>query len=270
MKVFNSLCIVCFLILGMIGCEEDSDTPKPVLNLLEIHKSNLDNLGLDIQVFSEKDLVVGYNRLKISLQNPTTKRQFTNARLSVLPIMEMPNVIHSAPKLIPLDFLDENRFFQQDIVFLIPSSDSGSWHLNLNVKDLDSGKQQNIDIPVEVGAPEAIQLQSFLSEVDQRNIFVSLVEPNSPQTGLNDFQLGIHYRENMLSFPTLRNLQVEIEPEMLEMGHGSEGNINPVYSPGGLYRGNVYFNMEGLWRVNIRVKDSTGAFMGETYFEMDF
>ncbi|MEM6628963.1 MAG: hypothetical protein AAF694_04795 [Bacteroidota bacterium] len=271
MKIFHIIFISCILFVCITGCEEDEEqTPAPIVDLLELHVSELENLDLELKVLSEKPLVVGYNRIRFSLRKRSAKRPFTSARLTILPIMEKANSIHSAPSYTPIEILDENRFFQQDIVFIEPSGEVGSWQLNVNVKDLDSGKQQNLKIPIEVEASTKTQLKSFISAFDERSIFVSLVEPQAPDTGLNEFTLGIHYRENTLSYPLMRDLQIEIEPEMPEMGHGSEGNINPVFNPGGLYDGTVFFNMPGLWRINIRIADSTGNELGETYFEVNF
>ena len=251
------------------GCEENESLPEPS-DLVEIASIELADLDLELDIFNPSALEVGFNPLKISLKKRGDSDKYTQARVSVMPIMTMPNMVHSAPHQASLDSLSSEGYFQKDLVFIMPSGEMGSWILRVKVEDLGMGKSQEIEVPIEVKQPEESRLQSFLSERDSSSFFVSLIQPLSPEVGLNDFQVSIHRRENMMSFPAEENLVVEIEPEMPTMGHGSEGNINPIHSYSGIYSGKVSFNMVGFWRINVRIKNAQNETIGETSFELDF
>ena len=106
-------------------------------------------------------------------------------------------------------------------------------------------------LPVTVVEPTEPKLITFESDYDQTKLFVTRIEPKSPEVGINDFTLGIYKRESMMSFPAVDDLVVSMEPEMPTMGHGSPNNVDPVSVGNGMYEGKVNFTMTGYWKVNL-------------------
>jgi len=113
-------------------------------------------------------------------------------------------------------------------------------------------------------APVEARIYSFVSPEDSKGYFVSLVEPMNPEVGANHFEVVIHKRESMMSWPTVENFMVEIEPVMPSMGHGSPGNINPVHTEMGHYVGEVNFTMTGYWMVNMTIKDENSTILDDS------
>jgi hypothetical protein len=58
---------------------------------------------------------------------------------------------------------------------------------------------------------------------------------------------------------------VTFETLMPSMGHGSEGNRNPVHTREGRYRGRIGFNMRGDWRIDVFCFRN-GVEVGRTFF----
>lgn len=74
----------------------------------------------------------------------------------------------------------------------------------------------------------------------------------------------------MMSFPAITDYEVEINPEMPSMGHGSPNNVNPVHTAKGHYTGKVNFTMTGLWRVHIKLKKNGSVISESAYFDITF
>jgi hypothetical protein len=75
----------------------------------------------------------------------------------------------------------------------------------------------------------------------------------------------------MMSWPALEMLNIEIDPEMPTMGHGSPNNVNPIDMGEGHYLGKVNFTMSGFWRVNMKFMTATNEMMkDDKYFDITF
>ncbi len=178
---------------------------------------------------------------------------------------------HSSPIENPETDTPENGLFSGAAVFVMPSGTSGSWTLEVKVQNHLNNLEGQVIGDVTIVAPLETKMYSFVSPTDQAQIFVSLVEPMNPEVGKNDFEVAIHTKENMMLWPAVNGLTVEIDPFMPSMGHGSPDNVNPVFTSNGHYLGTVNYTMTGLWQVNIAIKDSAGTVMNDTgYFEMSF
>ena len=270
MKYLLLFFTTCSLICMLWACK-DSEEITPGESLTELAQVSFNKLDIKSSISIESNsLIVGYNSLQVSLTKKGSQTPYMDAEVSLNPMMEMPNMMHSTPTRTPEASTGSPSSFSREVFFIMPSGEMGSWTLEVKIKDLASGLEEMVAVPIEVEAPEEAKMKSFLSEIDSSGIFISLVQPQSPVVGLNEFQVALHQRENMMSFPPLQDLTVEIEPEMPTMGHGSEGNVDPTHSYEGLYQGNVYFNMEGFWRVHVRMKDTEGRSVGETYFDLTF
>jgi len=73
----------------------------------------------------------------------------------------------------------------------------------------------------------------------------------------------------MMSFSAVSNAEIEFEPWMPSMDHGSSNNQNPVYENEGFYHGVVNFNMTGDWELRFDIRrDDTD--LGLQVFEINF
>ena len=153
MKNFALFLVPCFLVLWLGSCKEE-DNPEVNSGEIEIGAEDLSSLGLSISVSSESNLIVGYNSLHIALKKIDTQEPYSNALVSVVPMMEMPSMEHSAPTRIPEDSAGIGGRFVRDVVFIMPSGDMGSWTLEVRVRDLESGLEEQVEIPVNIQEPE--------------------------------------------------------------------------------------------------------------------
>ena len=102
---------------------------------------------------------------------------------------------------------------------------------------------------------------------DSMSYFITMIEPQNPEVGLNTFEMAIHIKQSMMSFPPVEDLNVEMTPSMPSMGHGSPNNENPVQTLHGHYVGKVNFTMTGDWRIDLEMtRDS--KIITETHFDL--
>jgi hypothetical protein len=281
MKKFLKWTLMLPLIASMtiVGCTKDDDdnttppaTKSPAEGKELIFSATSAEAELDIMVYADEALFVGYNKLYVLLYETGTKKLVSDAHVTFETEMAMMmGHSHSAPVESPTEDVPANSMFQGAVVFVMPSAGNGTWKLRVLVHNHVNNLEGSAESEVVVVSPTEARMYSFLSNTDNSMTFVSLVQPMDPQVGENTFELAIHKRESMMSWPPVDGLKVEIEPEMPTMGHGSPGNVNPVNTSNGHYVGKVNYTMTGLWRVHITIKDAGDSVMNDSnYLDMTF
>lgn len=264
--------------MSLISCTKEEDDPapvpkkSPVEGKVLIFESTSTEAEVDVKVYADEALFTGYNRLYVMIYKTGTSTVIDDAHVSFETDMAMMmGHSHSSPIENPDEVEPEDGLYSGAVVFVMPSAGNDTWKLKVHVHNHHNNLEGMVESEVTVVSPTEAKMYSFLSDVDSSMIFVSLVEPMDPKVGMNDFELAIHKRETGMSWPIVAGLTVEIEPEMPTMGHGSPGNVNPVYTSMGHYKGTVNYTMTGLWRVHITVKDAGGSVMNDSnYLDMTF
>jgi hypothetical protein len=250
--------------LGMQSCskEEDNPSPKPkspVEGKELIFAGQSIDADIDVKVYADEPLFVGYNRLYVMAYQLGTSNIIKDAHVTFVPEMSMmTGMTHGCPVESPEEVVTSDGVFEGVVVFVMPSG-GGTWKLGVQVHNHINNIDGLVESEVTVVSPGDVRLYSCLSQVDSTSIFISLVKPLMPDVGKNDFELVVHQKLSMMDWPFVSGLSVEITPEMPTMGHGSPDNVNPVYTSMGHYaNGTVNYTMNGLWYVNIVVKDANG------------
>ncbi|MEQ9065025.1 MAG: FixH family protein [Vicingaceae bacterium] len=267
--------------LILSGCKKDEEeivpfVPPPIDNPVEglvmVGSGSIDENETDVRVYAEKDLFVGYNKLYVVLLEKGSTNQITSAHVMLKPMMAMNSGMnHSCPTENPEDQNPAEGLFVGAAIFIMPSGDMGNWTLNVTVHNHNNGLEGEVGIPISVMNPPDTRVFSFKSPVDQKSIFITMIEPSMPAVGMNDFIVAAHYRADMMNFPPLEDLNISFEPEMPTMGHGSPNNVNPVHTENGHYQGVVNFTMDGFWRLNMFIADQNDVILDEThYFDVNF
>lgn len=265
MKILNKsvFTLASLLVFGLSSCDKDNDnTVEPKQDPL----SGYEMLGeqtmgdMELKLYAAESPFVGYNQLAIRLLD-SDGESFENASVMINPMMDMGAMMHSTPHTQP-QYQAEMNAYMANAAFIMPDDQTGSWMIHVMVDPGDGMDTTTFEI--DVVEPDPKRLYGFVSAHDSTTrYFVTLKEPMNPEVGMNDFELMIYQRESMMSFPGAMDLQVEIEPEMPTMGHGSPNNENPEHVEGGLYRGKVNFTMSGYWEVHVTVKDGDGNILND-------
>lgn len=240
----------------------NQNTPNPI-TYKKIGETWIEGAHAKAIVYAEKELFFGYNRLYVKIVDSVDGSELSNGEFSILPLMEMGSMVHSAPVENPTTQLAQNGYYNSNIAFIM----SGTWALNIrynNPKDQTKGLGK---LSVDVMPLNPPRIKSVVG-LDSNNVFISFLEPIKPMVGINDFEIAVHSMVNSNDFAAVTDYSIEIEPEMPSMGHGSPNNINPLHTDNGHYKGKVNFTMTGLWRINVTLKKNGTVINDELFFDI--
>ncbi|MDP6907976.1 MAG: FixH family protein [Flavobacteriales bacterium] len=251
------------------GCKKDDPTPNPDDNtdgLVLIGSGYTDAGSMLVKLFSADSVYAAYTQFFIEVRDSATNTVIEDGHVSLSPMMNMPGMAHSAPFENPEDEEAVNGLFPCAVVFQMPSE--MGWTLEIHIHEHVNGGQGEITFPISVRTPSTPRTHVVTPLNGNNQLIISYVQPALPEIGMNDFEVTLHTKESMMSFPGEDSYTVEMEPLMLAMGHGSPNNVNPSHTSDGHYQGQVNFTMTGLWRINLNIMDGTEVVDSTSYFEV--
>ncbi len=259
---FKTILAITFatILLATNACKKDESittiNPTPTdqipSNYKLIGETYIYGAAAKAKVYAEKELFVGYNKIFVAMFDSVSNTRLTDGHFDVIPMMDMGMMKHSAPVEITDESIPSDKFWKAAIVFIMPSS-AGKWTLNMAFHNHKTDKEGEGELEVNVINPTTSVMKSFTAN-DSTKLFVSLIQPDLPKIGLNNFEISIHKKDSFMGFTAVDDYNVEIVPIMPSMGHGSPNNVNPVFTELGHYTGLVNFTMTGLWNVKIIIK----------------
>lgn len=247
--------------------EETIEQTSPTENLTKIGETYITGANTKAVIYSAKTFETGYNEVYVALFDSTDGSKLSNGHFNILPMMDMGTMTHSCPVENTTDSITTNGYFKSAVVFTMPGS-SSQWSLNLSFQNTKNGLSGTGSAGVTVISSSPSRFKSTTVPLDNNDkVYISLVNLKSPQVGVNDFEITLHKKGSMTSFPAINNYSVEIVPEMPSMGHGSPNNVNPILTANGHYAGKVNFTMTGLWKININLYLNGTLISSDQYFE---
>lgn len=276
MKTINQTLLFIAVISMLFSCkknneiepEETTNTNTPINNLTKIGETYIIGAKAKAIVYSTKPFETGYNEVYISFFDSLDGSALNAGHLSVTPMMNMGTMMHSSPVENTSDTLATNGYFKSAIVFSM-SGTSSEWSLNFTFHNHKNNLYGSGSLGVNVAASSPVKFKSTVLALDSnKKVFISLVQPKNPQVGINNFEITLHQKATMMSYPSIDNYSVEIVPEMPSMGHGSPNNVNPVNVGNGHYVGKVNYTMTGLWYVHLNIYKNGTLVSNDQYFEM--
>lgn len=249
------------------GCKKDSPIPNDhTADLLLIASGYTDAGGMMVKLYAADSLYSAFTQLFIEIRDSASIEVVENAQVTIMPMMDMGNMQHSAPYENPSSSAAVDGMFPCNVVFQMPGE--MGWTLDVTVDNLEGGSGTTT-LPLSVKNPEVTRT-SVVTPMNDPNarLVISYLNPLTPHVGINDFEITLHSRETMMSWPAIENYTVQIEPEMPSMGHGSPNNVDPSHSGNGHYEGQVNFTMTGLWRINLTILDGSTVVDSTSFFEI--
>ena len=249
------------------GCEDEKNDTNPTDDLVLI--GSVEDGGLTVDMYAEQDLKVGLNQIYFELTDAASE-QVTDAQVMQKPVMHMETMNHSCPVAGP-DSPNSDGLFQSEVVFIMASGMMGSWDDTVFVENMESNTTHTM-VFEDLTINETNMKKNLVftdSDSNQVIYIVTLNGLDDPEVGSNELTLTVHRKHNMMSFPEVTDLTIAIDPQMPDMGHGSEGNVHPVYTENGKYEGSVAFSMTGYWTVDFTIS-MEGQELGTIQYEVNF
>ncbi len=250
------------------SCSDDEVQINPTEGLTKIAEGIASSANTKVEIWADEELFVGYNVLYAKLSDATTGEAINESMVQFMPMMNMVSGMnHSAPVDNPTSEQAVNSLFPGAVNFIMPTgTDIGTWKLKVKVQNQIRNIEDFVELDLSVITPEKTRMYSFTTD-DGMKYFVSYHFNKKPKVGVNDFEVMIHTKQSMDSFPAVTDFTITMEPEMPSMGHGSPNNVSPTYTNNGHYAGKVNFTMTGDWRIHLNL--SRGELAKELYFDLD-
>lgn len=243
-KILLSLLII----ISFVTCKSNSTQPDeendPIKDMKFVGTGTIANTKVDI--YTDASIEVGYCKFFLKLSDNSSKKLFNDANVSIKTLMDMGNMKHSSPTENPKSTKANEGLFECAAVFIM----SGKWEVTVMVKNNTNNDEGEFKLELDIAPSNRVKK---VDGADSKQYFITLIQPMTPKVGINDFMIGIHTKENMMSFPPVTDLTVEMEPSMPSMGHGSPNNVNPVHQELGHYLGKVNFTMTGDWIIELQM-----------------
>lgn len=215
---------------------------------------------LTVELQAKHGLLVGWNELRFVVTDGEGAL-VTGATLTQAPLMDMGDHMHACPYTQPVE--DGDGVYVAELVPIMGSGMMGSWS---NTVTVTLGDATHTVVLEDLEVAES-GLKKDLSVGDMPWI-VTLTPMADPEVGTIPFVLTVHSMADMMTFPPVDDLTLTVEPTMPSMGHGSNGNVDPVWVANGRYEGVMGFSMGGAWEVEIAVTRGEEA-LGSVVFEFE-
>jgi hypothetical protein len=259
--------ILLITVITLNNCTTDNEVAiDPTKGLIKLQEGYALGAGTKVELWAKENFFAGYNTVTTILYDSVTSKKIESAQIRFYPEMSMMGGMkHGCPVENPLDEA-VNTAFSGAIEYIMPTSDQGTWKLNVDVLNKLNNKNGKASFNVTVNNPMLAKMKSFLSASNEK-IFVSYNFPEKMKVGINSFDVVIYKMASAYEFVPVNDYSIVLTPEMPSMGHGSPNNVNPTFSSNGHYTGKVNYTMTGDWRLNLSLSQS-GTLVKELYFDV--
>lgn len=255
MKLIYILPILLFALFATSCSTNEDDNDTGIVNEVEglLKIKELTNSTHAIELFNNSGtFYTGYNNISIRIKDNITNNYVENASISWMPIMQMPTMQHSCPKSVITKTPGKDTVYNGYLIYQMTSLDGSGWSLSVDYSIDNVDYTATDSITVMQSAKQNVT--SFMGNDDSRYV-VALIEPNNPIIGINNVMSGVFKMENMMSFPSVENYTIALDPRMPGMGnHSSPNNTDLTYNIADtMYHGNLSLTMTGYWVLNLKL-----------------
>lgn len=275
MKSFKLILSILFFSVVITSCKKKTidpvptptPTPDPYAAYVKVGETFIIGAKAKAVVYSTHALHTGYNNIFVVFYDSADGSKLSSGHMSITPMMDMGTMQHSAPVENFTDSLPSGGMFRSNVVYSMPGTAS-EWSLQIAFHNHKNDLEGTGKLGTAVANLTPARLISTTIAADSNaKVFISWIAPDTAKVGINNFEIVLHQKASMMSFPPIENYTIAIEPFMPSMGHGSPNNVNPVHTGNGHYTGKVNFTMNGLWQVKLKLYKNGTLLTDSLYFE---
>jgi len=245
----KSFMITCALIVALVATSCTSTTDPTPTDTAPNQQLIVEGTTGDysVKLYADKPLTTGYNELTAQVQKKGAA--FRNVSMIVRCEVDTYGLVFDAPFEQAIDVPDETGTLKCALIFHM-SSDVG-WTVVVSLHDNESSADVEIRLPVKVA--EANNTQTVPSVKMGDMVFV--LNKSTWSVGMNECDLLVYVQKSGEDFKPMPDAQLTVNPTMPSMGHGSNGNVDPVHVTGANYRTTVNLIMSGEWNIEFSFSD---------------
>lgn len=208
-----------------------------------------------VEIWSDVALHVGLNAMDYRVLD-AAGAAVDDLTVLQAPLMVMEDSSHACPYTTPVGVGD--GWYTSEVVFQM----AGDWEDSVTV---DAEEAMSFGFSA-LSVAETGLAQMVMAGAETWVLTLNFA--TDPIVGENPFILTVHSKQNMMSFPEVAGLTATVTPWMPDMGHGSDGNVDPVYTADGRYEGVAVFSMMGAWELGFALDNGAGT-TTEVTFELE-
>lgn len=257
------------ILLLIVSCKKDKRVPtieNSDSEFIKIGETWINGVQAKVTVYGTGEMFAGYNKLYFKFTDSLDESELTNGNFSITPVVDSSGVLYMAP-VESTGNLMVSKYYTRNVIFIVPSSNSNIWTLRMWFHNARNNKEGLGLLPINVKDTFPEKIKSVIDK-DSSKIFIAYLSPDKPSVGMNDFEIVVYGNATDSSSSAASDYEIEINPQMPDMGHGSPDNVNPVHSAQGHYIGKVNLTMQGLWRIHLRLKKNGVVIVDDTWFDI--
>jgi len=225
---------------------------------------------LTVELLTDTALETGLTPVYLKLTT-SAGLAVTDATVGFTPMMAMSTGMnHTCPVMGP-PTLGNDGLYRAEVVFLMASSDADTWSATVDITQPGADSVQASFPMLTVTDSGRVKMFTYTDPVTSTatKYITSLNLENPPKVGINPIVFTVHSRQDMMTFPSVDDAQLTLDPEMPTMGHGCPGSEDPTLTAPGRYEGKLTFSMAGEWQTTVTVSRA-GVVVGTPAFATTF
>lgn len=244
-------------------------------NYIKLDQGFISNAATKIEIWGQKNYFIGYNKLAFVLYDSVNQsKSITDAHILLLPLLYSGAgnsvIISGSPAESPAE-VPVNGVFPGAIVFPEPTGQNVTWKLKVAAHNHDNDKSGETDFDIVVDKPDLKILTSFTSQSpDSTTLILSMIPPENFKPGINDIEFVLFSTEGNSQFVPEDSYSFEVNQNMPGTTTDLPGNINPLNSGNGHYKGKVNLPNSGLWDLGVLVKKADVTVSKNIVFKIQF
>lgn len=241
------LCLWFIGLVILIGC--GNQTAVNPVNTGETYQkiTTVENGNIRFEVWTTNNdtLMTGYNKIGFKVFENNTPKTSGFVKFYAKMFHFTSNEFHATPVEPQYSYNSSLEMFSGYLIMLMPSDTSSRWYGYYNYNN-----EFSIDsVKFDVGWDWKTKFKIFTDIQAQKSYLITMTSPANPVRGLNDFSCLLHESPDFVDFTQVNTAQMFLTCRLDSLNLTSQGNINPVYTSGGIYTGKVNFDNAGLWKV---------------------
>lgn len=243
---YSRIMAMAVLLFAAVSCDTTNNS-NPKLDLIPINSVTID--GYTVSLEANNKLETGANDLYWKVEQDGDMVAIQS--ITIEPMMDMGQMMHSTPYDQPTAAEEDDRYFKNMAVFIMPGGEMGSWFINFEITT-QNDEVISGEMPIEVASSWKL---TSVQDSNNNIYFITWYAPQEPVVGNNELTYLVHTRESMMNFPAVEDIELEIYPYM-DMGGGSGHSTDftaPVAMGDGFYEGDINYSMSGTWTTSVEL-----------------
>ena len=225
---------------------------------------------LTVELLTDTALETGLTPIYVKVTT-SAGQAVTDATVTFVPLMSMSGGMkHSAPVL-DQPAIGPDGLYHGSVVFQMASTAMDLWSATVTVTRPGTAPAEAAFEALNVADSGRAKVFSYTDPVSAALIkYVSSLNfVDSPQVGLNPIVFTLHQMQDTMTFVSVDDATLALDPEMPSMGHGSPDSSSPTLTSPGRYQGSLSFSMAGPWETTVTVSEAA-VVLGAPVFTTTF